>query len=178
VGIDIYMEWRKQTKKEKDAQVTGFSITDGHNGYLREAYHGGPYVTQYLLQEAFNSKHGKAQIPAATLRERLPAAVMMAIYREHLVYGEGKNPGVIRVEDGPPGQLLTMVKTAIQSRDPDMTEELEIANSFNEEQVRAASHIIETRRLPDFALAFVDFVRLAEKKEAETGEPVTIIASY
>lgn len=177
MGIDIYMEWRKQTKAEKDAQITGFSITDGHNGYLREAYHGGPYVTQYLVQEAFRSKTQKAKISAAKLRDRLPAAVMMAIYREHIVYGEGQTPGVVELENDDT-DILTMVKTAIQSRDPNMGEELEIASSLNEEQLRAARELIKTRKLPAYALSFVDFVGLAEQKERELGEPVTIVASY
>jgi hypothetical protein len=37
---------------------------------LREVYHGGPYVTEYLVSEAFNAPDGEAAIPACTLRER------------------------------------------------------------------------------------------------------------
>ena len=29
----------------------GFDITAGDKGYLREAYHGSPYATHYLLKE-------------------------------------------------------------------------------------------------------------------------------
>ena len=55
MGIDIYMEWDNMTEEDKHAQLTGFSIEHGHVGYLREAYHGNPYVTRFLLKEAFES---------------------------------------------------------------------------------------------------------------------------
>ena len=53
MGIDIYMNWDGITDDEKKAQYTGFSTTSGDVGYLREAYHGGPYATETLLPEAF-----------------------------------------------------------------------------------------------------------------------------
>jgi hypothetical protein len=74
MGIDIYANWRGQSEAEASAQITGFSGVAGHVGYLREAYHGGPYVTKYLVSEAFEDAEGVAAIPARTLRERLPAA--------------------------------------------------------------------------------------------------------
>lgn len=72
MGIDVYMRWKGQTEQEKQAQYTGFSIVSGHIGYLREAYHGPPYATEALVPDAFDKD---IQIPAATLRERLPAAL-------------------------------------------------------------------------------------------------------
>ena len=53
MGIDIYMNWDDMTNDEKQAQYTGFSTTAGDVGYLREAYHGGPYATKTLVPEAF-----------------------------------------------------------------------------------------------------------------------------
>lgn len=53
MGIDIYMNWDDMTNDEKQAQYTGFSTTSGNMGYLREAYHGGPYATKTLVPEAF-----------------------------------------------------------------------------------------------------------------------------
>jgi len=38
MGIDIYLHWRGMTKNDHDKQITGFSVSDGHNGYLRAAY--------------------------------------------------------------------------------------------------------------------------------------------
>lgn len=126
MGIDIYTQWKGQTKKEAKAQVTGFSVVHGHAGYLREAYHGGPYATRYLVPEAFDSPNGEAQIPASVLRERLPETIKLAKEREQKVYGR---------------------KGDIPDDDPTVQ-------------------------------GFVDFVELCECKEEETGEPVTIIASY
>ena len=86
MGIDIYMRWPGQTEEEKSAQFTGFDITMGRVGYLREAYHGPPYATYDFVAEAFSVEHTceededscvgctGAPIPASVLRERLPAA--------------------------------------------------------------------------------------------------------
>lgn len=126
MGIDIYAKWKGQTAKEEEAQITGFSVVDGHIGYLREAYHGEPYATKYLVAEAFESSTGEAAIPAKILHERLPETIRLAKKRERTVYGrKGKIP-----DDDP----------TIKS--------------------------------------FIGFVKLCEEKEKETGEPVTIIASY
>jgi hypothetical protein len=53
MGIDVYAKWDGQTEDEKKAQITGFSIVAGEVGYLREAYHGGPYATKVLFPECF-----------------------------------------------------------------------------------------------------------------------------
>jgi hypothetical protein len=124
MGIDIYMRWPNQSEQEKEAQYTGFSIVSGHTGYLREAYHGGPYVTHMLVAEAFESESGEAKIPASVLEERLPVALKLAKERSKLVYNE------------------------------ELGDDDEILDSFRE------------------------FVALARQKEDETGEPVSIIASY
>jgi hypothetical protein len=87
MGIDIYAHWRGQTEEEKAAQITGFDVTKGGVGYLREAYHGEPYATRYLLAEAFESADGTARIAAAVLRERLPRTLELAMKREVVVYG-------------------------------------------------------------------------------------------
>jgi hypothetical protein len=91
MGIDIYARWRDQTREEEEAQCTGFSIEHGHVGYLREAYHGEPYATRYLVREAFAAKDGNAAIPGAVLRARLPRTIALALTRERTVY---KNPRV------------------------------------------------------------------------------------
>ena len=50
MGIDVYMRWEGITPAQQEAQITGFCATAGGVGYLREAYHGGPYVTKFLDQ--------------------------------------------------------------------------------------------------------------------------------
>ena len=72
MGIDIYMRWDGMTEEDRDKQITGFDATVGDVGYLREAYHGGPYATHYLVEEAFEDGAGDVHIPAKELRVRLP----------------------------------------------------------------------------------------------------------
>lgn len=89
MGIDIYMKWDAQTSEEADAQITGFDTRKGHVGYLREAYHGGPYATQILFPETWEGAQpeGGTRIPAAMLRERLPAALEAVDERTRGIYG-------------------------------------------------------------------------------------------
>jgi hypothetical protein len=97
MGIDIYLEWDGMTTKDHDAQVTGFRIDRGHVGYLREAYHGSPYVTKILLPEAFNDGDGPVEISASVLKERLLSALEAAEKRELEVYHSKKpNPKVLK----------------------------------------------------------------------------------
>ncbi len=125
MGIDIYARWKGQTKEEKDAQCTGFSTVHGAVGYLREAYHGEPYASRFLCKESFESKDGRAAIPAAVLRERLPQTLAIVEERQRRVYGTEGVEDMWKVQQ-----------------------------------------------------SFVAFVELCSRKERETGEPVTIIASF
>jgi hypothetical protein len=95
MGIDIYAEWDGMTEREHAAQMTGFSVQHGHVGYLREACHGEPYATQVLVPEAFET--GRASISAATLEQRLPAALAAAEQREREIYGQTDDAAVNRV---------------------------------------------------------------------------------
>lgn len=130
MGIDIYLYWEGQTEEEKQAQFTGFDITAGHVGYLREAYHGGPYATRVLVPEAFNwtgdeDAEDGALIPARTMKDRLPATLKTVQERYHLIYTDS-----------------------------------------SAKEIRLAQK------------AFRDFVRLAQRKEKETGKPCRVMASY
>jgi hypothetical protein len=88
MGIDIYMRWDGMTEGDRDKQITGFDATVGDVGYLREAYHGGPYATKYLVEEAFENGAGDVHIPAKKLRERLPLTKDIVIQRAKEVYEE------------------------------------------------------------------------------------------
>jgi hypothetical protein len=91
MGIDIYAEWDGMTDGEKDEQVSGWlSANAGASGYLREAYHGGPYATRVLMPEAFESATGE-RIPAAILRKRLPETLAAVIERQREVYDEASD---------------------------------------------------------------------------------------
>ncbi|HXT13094.1 MAG TPA: hypothetical protein VN873_16160 [Candidatus Angelobacter sp.] len=77
MGIDIYAMWKGQSVGERRQQTSQWlSAMAGNEGYLREAYHGGPYATMFLCAEAFRT--GSAQIPASVLHERLPHALVLA----------------------------------------------------------------------------------------------------
>lgn len=177
MGIDIYAAWKRQAEGEKKKQITGFSTTSGNVGYLREAYHGGPYVTKYLLKEAFDAK-GEAAIPAKVLRERLPATVLLSMFREHKVYGGPKDPSILEIEalegkDGKPPEFLTGLFETMKDES-----HKEIAEQLNAASIAHAKTLIEGGILPDYAQSFVDFVVLCEEKEKENGEPCMIRASY
>lgn len=108
MGIDILLSWDAMTEAERAAQLTGFAIDAGHVGYLREAYHGGPYATQVLVPEAFHcaqlgveaaraagfdvDEMAAVHIPAATLRGRLEAVCGVVIARAAKVYDDQLTP--------------------------------------------------------------------------------------
>lgn len=87
MGIDIYATWEGMTSSEVRAQRQAcFSADEGHTGYLRESYHGGPYATKALVPEAFET--GEACISAADLEKRLPEVLAIAESRQRMIYDE------------------------------------------------------------------------------------------
>lgn len=90
MGIDIYATWKGQTKQEQQAQGEQvFSIDAGAQGYLREAYHGGPYATKVLLPELWQDDINPLEgvpMPARVLRERLGPTLSAALQRQLKVY--------------------------------------------------------------------------------------------
>ena len=173
MGIDIYLKWENQTEEERRGQITGFSVTHGRAGYLREAYHGGPYATHILVREAFESDDSTAEISAAVMRERLthvtePARGVDGGSRvAEAVYNLLRATTSGTVECGASDQLFSTHTT-----DPETVEgcvRLRCARIYpdmNEEEVE------------EYVQSFRDFVALAEVKERETGKPCTVYASY
>jgi hypothetical protein len=92
MGIDVYLNWKKKTKKDKESQITGFSTRSGNVGYLREAYHGEPYATRVLMPEGFEDKDDPdgigVSIPNAVLVARLPATEAAVRERYKNIYQE------------------------------------------------------------------------------------------
>lgn len=171
MGIDVYLNWHGMKEADKNAQYTGFSIVSGNVGYLREAYHGGPYATRVLLPEGWDrevklDRDHTFAIEAKTLRERLPAAVMATIYRHHVLYDD--EPATFETND----IVEAMSKLFVNMRD-----ESHATLQPDAEQLRQTEALIKERKLPDYALAYVDFVELAERKEAETGKPCRVLVS-
>lgn len=170
MGIDVYAKWRNQSKEDEKAQFTGFSTVAGNVGYLREAYHGGPYVTKFLLKEGFEDGGDGVRIPAQALRQRLPAAVLMALYRNKVVYGKG-DPSIQTFEG-----ISAVMKNVFETMQ-DLSHEEFFAKLTNH-HIEYAERLIADRALPDYVLSFVEFVELCEKKEKEEGEAVMISVSY
>ena len=170
MGIDIYLEWDGIKEDDKKAQWrTGFSVTAGSVGYLREAYHGGPYATKILCREAFESETCRADIPAEILRERLTNVTEPAYTGNN-----GHNMAM---------QMLAMLQSMGAEvvggpiEEKDITSPMTVEEAIRERQRRVytgdndedTDHVVQS---------FRDFVSLAEQKERETGKPCTVYASY
>lgn len=169
MGIDIYLKWDGMEQEEKNAQVTGFSTTAGEAGYLREAYHGGPYATKMLVREAFESEDCVAEIPAAVMRERLTHVTEPA---------RGCDGGHV---------LAAMLSKAFAAAGAEIIEGTGIASGETVPMTVEEAIRMRCRKLyPDsgkeyedkVVKSFQDFVSLAERKEKETGKPCTVYASY
>lgn len=167
MGIDIYLEWDGMEEEEKSAQDTGFSITAGAAGYLREAYHGGPYATRILVREAFEAEDCRAQIPAAIMRERLTHIT------EPARNGTGHKLAAQLLEIlNETGAEITHGGT-IQS---DTTRPMTVEEAVRERQKRLYGERADTAER--VVKSFYDFVALAEEKEDQTGKFCTVYASY
>ena len=95
MGIDCYLinpDTNKLHAEETGQEHRmGFNIMSGDAGYLREAYHGGPYATQVLLPEGWIDEHerdeeGNFTLEASTLRHRLPKTLEAATIRNRQNY--------------------------------------------------------------------------------------------
>jgi hypothetical protein len=167
MGIDIYLKWNSMSEGDKQSQYAGFSTTAGSTGYLRESYHGGPYATKILCREAFEAENFEAQIPASVLRERLTHVTepVRGANGGHNVaamfFALMKNTGAT-IE----GSIMSdttcpmTVEEAVRER---------YARLYPDEPPEHVEEVVQSYR---------DFVALAEKMEAENGEPCTIYASY
>lgn len=167
MGIDIYLRWPDMTEEDKEKQYTGMSTVSGNVGYLREAYHGGPYATKILVREAFEADKGEAEIPAAVMRERLINVTepvlgkngghnIAALFTEMLKHSGVEVSGAVM--DGITTPMT--VEEACYKR---------CANLYPDDGPEYAQQVVQS---------FRDFVALAEEKEKETGRPCTVIASY
>ncbi len=191
MGIDIYATWAGMTKEDQEAQYTGFKNA-GASGYLREAYHGGPYATHELLPETRNEDayiesdtfYEGVPIETKKLRQRLPRAIIAAMIREATIYESKAARDALReigIEAAAPGHNA-VVRSAT---DPSPTELLDcIKSMLNETQKSTEQHIPDTPVIPtsweqfDMPRALLAFVEFVEKKEMETGQPIRIINSY
>lgn len=169
MGIDIYLDWDNMDGESKKAQITGFCPTAGHVGYLREAYHGGPYATRILVREAFDADDCTAQIPAAVMKERLTAVTepTTAFNGGHYV-------------SAAVGSVLKSTLAAESGScnvAPDTTRPMTVYEAIVERYSNLYPDIA-AEYIPRIMKSFYDFVALAEEKEKQTGKPCTVVASY
>lgn len=174
MGIDVYLKWTDQSEEEMRGQITGFR-SNGRAGYLREAYHGGPYPSHILCREAFESETCEAEIPAAVMRERLTSVTEPA---RGVSGGDAAAQLIMQmlmlaqtVSDDPALRIFGS-HTGDARTDPMTVEEaarMRIANVYPDTEPDEIEHYVQMYR---------DFVRLAELKERETGHPCTVYASY
>lgn len=169
MGIDIYLEWENMDEESRKSQVTGFCTTAGHVGYLREAYHGGPYATRILVREAFDAEECAAQIPAAVMKERLTSVTEPTNAFNGGHYASAQIAKLLKtVADA--GTTATRIAE-------DTTRPMTVYEAIIERYgALYPEHAAEY--IPRVMKSFYDFVALAEEKEKQTGKPCNVIASY
>ena len=206
-GMTPADEQKQITGFDTTAGDVGYLRESYHGGpyatrfFLQEAFNDDAF--RELHEQAFEAapegdkpEYYGPKIPAATLRARLPATVFLTLARHALIYSAPADEsigGVIEAMAGAPDQHDSDPEAFLKSpvfanamskvfgdiarmRKGDL--EFTLASRLGDKQIAVVAKRIETRELPDYALAFVDFTRLAELKEKETGEPVNIYASY
>lgn len=175
MGIDVFLEWDGQEKEREEAagdKPQWCSAVDGHVGYLREAYHGGPYATKLLVREAFEADTCRAEIPAAVMRERLTNVT-------EPVYGADGGHNLAAM-------LVTVFKTLAENEENTAVEPPLIGSGQTtpmsvEDAVRVRYKNLynsSDEHIEEVIQSFRDFVELAERKEAEHGKPCVVYASY
>ena len=195
MGIDVNLIWTGQTDEQIGAQrIDTPPARRGMVGYLREAYHGGPYATCFLLREAFEAwetsrtqtTRGKARIAATMLRERCPDAVALTVLRDVRLYRElrGRDPSTVDecvdphahwlvpdVDQGFDGLLALVTLTSGNDGFHD------IPSRGLLEEARGAVLLDRARGVPVQALGkdIADFVALVERLEAEGREPLVSV---
>lgn len=149
MGIDIYMSWDGMTDDEKQAQYTGFDATAGSVGYLREAYHGGPYATKTLVPEAFEwtEEIGDLMSYAKTAGSELPDDLLDLITRGVPMSAETLQNRL--------GSTVLRARERIDKLYPEIDPDL-------------ADEVVSS---------FISFVDLALAKQAE-GKGIYVYASY
>lgn len=156
MGIDVYASWPDMRIWDRVQMYQG-----AHPGYLRESYHGDPYPSHCLLEEAFDGVEEGEQ----TARE-IASNALMAVLRQP--------DDVIATTPMPPGGSLyygvPMPAAVLRARLP---ETLRLAI----QRVQQIYH--GTIQEQDEACReYTEFVELCEAKEREHGVPVRIIVSY
>ena len=179
MGIDIYMGWNDITDEEKRGQITGFEVSAdaGGAGYLREAYHGGPYVTEYLVAEAFDDDVPMGESDPARIADLL--AELRS--KPELIAELGER--ALRISPEPDSRVYNT--TIVTERGYEKTIAIFPAAVLRE-RLETAKEIARIRYLgvyktadaSEMTGALEGFVELAEYIEASGRGPVSVYASY
>jgi hypothetical protein len=182
VGIDIFLEWDGMKNRPEDDKIDIFSVTSGHLGYLRESYRGGPYATQILVREAFESPDCRCAIPAAKMRARLTkksraakgcngghaiALFMAQAVQKQLI----KSPEEMQ-------NLLAKNGESVAIHAPECVTPNMCVEDAVREHCKNAYSDMTAEDIEDVVQSFRDFVELAERREKEVGKPCIVYASY
>jgi hypothetical protein len=208
MGIDVYASWDQMSSEQADARITGFEVSSaaGGAGYLREAYHGSPYVTHVLMPESFDHErieddeagyHG-AEIPAAVLYARLPRAVITALWRDWSVYknadarallmeigiepdaGQSSYPFRVELGDGEgfAAMMLALMKQISEVLYDRQTLPFDELGTEQTDGAVTPEWLARAVAVCGQVGAVLCFIDLCEQRERETGRPCRIYASY
>jgi len=199
MGIDVYLSWVGLDDEDQAAQVTGFSTRAGEKGYLREAYHGGPYATHVMFPECWGDD------PYAP--ERMTHFMAEMFSEMSNVTDTEFGPESI----GPPEtEMMDELKQRVQEildSDEDVAKTIDDAilsappgDEAGAYRGVAVPYLLMELRMPSVIAAawtrakqvyqeddsdawlscqaFIDFAELARKKEIETGFPCRVYVSY
>lgn len=199
MGIDVYLTWKNMTPAEKEKQSSySFSIEGGEAGYLREAYHGGPYATHILVREAFEEADDEpVAIPAAVMRERMTHVTEPARGCDagsHIAAAFNRcaqqivERAAAKTEEDTPDVILQSFSNIAQAamdelQNPDNnrppeTEPMSVTEAIHSRGYNIYGHSNPEDYIKKSLTSFEAFVALAERKEKETGEPCQILASW
>jgi hypothetical protein len=176
MGIDVYLAWDNQTDEDQKAQYVGFDVRSGDVGYLREAYHGGPYGTHLLIQEDWEVEGG-VEVENSVLQSRMSMVAKAVIWRNYkLYYSNGDKPhGVIEIEKESSQSLLDGLSTIFsdmeQFKSPPEIEDIPLSDDEAFKLMRENVDIAWSVK------SFYDFVILHGVKE-KAGLNPKIIVSY
>lgn len=81
MGTDVYLEWDKQTEKQKKKQVTGYSIDSGDVGYLRASI--GMATENSFLRGIFPEKYWKS---GKALRYKFTKEKTISLQKAGIIY--------------------------------------------------------------------------------------------
>jgi hypothetical protein len=96
----------------------------------------------------------------------------MHLYREHKLYGNGKDLGHLHDLADLKRAIANIFGTELADVSHD-----EFVDALQPESIAMATQLIEGGMLPATAQSLVDFVELCERQEQKLGEPCVILAA-